>query len=87
MRHLAAHGCRLAWQRHRLAGVDQLVTLDTQDADVLVDVVADVEVATVGAEHRAFGQAAHDEYAERMSEYYAGITPLTDFRPYGSEDW
>ena len=41
-----------------LAGVDQPIAIDAQDRDVLGDEVADVEIAAVVAEDRAFRQAA-----------------------------
>jgi hypothetical protein len=54
-------------QREALARVDEPVALDAQDRHVLVDVVADVEIAPVVAEDGAFGQAADLDFVRLVT--------------------
>src|SRR5215207_815487 len=66
----AAHRRGLARQPQLLAGVGDRGTVDLEDRDVAVGVVADVEMAAVLAEHRPLRQAADVDLA-RLADLLA----------------
>src|SRR5450432_3431926 len=60
--HASPHRSRAARQRYRLPGVRDLVSIHSQDRDVLVGIVADVQPLAVGTEHRALWNATDDDF-------------------------
>src|SRR5271169_197334 len=60
----AAHRGGMARQLEALPGVADPVAADPQHRQIRVDEIADIKVAAVGAEHRAFRQFADRDLAD-----------------------
>src|SRR5262245_39900985 len=60
----APHGRGPARQLHQGSGVGDGVAVDPQHRDVVVEEVADVDPAAVGAEHHALGHPANLDLAD-----------------------
>ena len=73
----SSHRRRVSRQREALAGVRHRRTVDLEDGQVLIEVVADVEKSAVGAEDHALGQPPTSTSASLVTFLPSSLSTMT----------